>query len=189
MATKFNVKHQGKDNHHPPSTIYKWPLSDLPMSTLCPSLSLSFTIMIYISVSCVHCAEVLTPAAGTCPRDCTRWYPWTGLIGTWLEIASVRQNCPKWPTGTRLQEVRFVASLWPRWIIREAIIKKGFPNLVWTLVIYCLCLTASSDRLLWQLALTACSDSLLWQLALTASSDSLLWQLASYQLATNWLKL
>ena len=30
--------------HHPPSTIYKWPLSDLPRSTLCPSLSLSCTI-------------------------------------------------------------------------------------------------------------------------------------------------
>ena len=43
-STKFNVKHQGKDIHHPPSTIYKWPLSDLPRSTLCPSLSLSFTI-------------------------------------------------------------------------------------------------------------------------------------------------
>ena len=42
--TKFSVKHQGKDIHHPPSTIYKWPLSDLPRSTLCPSLSLSFTI-------------------------------------------------------------------------------------------------------------------------------------------------
>ena len=42
-STKFNVKHQGKDIHHPPSTIYKWPLSDLPRSTLCPSLSLSFT--------------------------------------------------------------------------------------------------------------------------------------------------
>ena len=27
------------------STIYKWPLSDLPRSTLCPSLSLSFTKM------------------------------------------------------------------------------------------------------------------------------------------------
>jgi hypothetical protein len=22
VATKFNVKHQGKDIHHPPSTIY-----------------------------------------------------------------------------------------------------------------------------------------------------------------------
>ena len=41
---KFSVKHQGKDIHHPPSTIYKLPLSDLPRSTLCPSLSLSFTI-------------------------------------------------------------------------------------------------------------------------------------------------
>ena len=45
VATKFSVKHQGKDNHHPPSTIYKWPLSDLPRSTLSPSLSLSFTIL------------------------------------------------------------------------------------------------------------------------------------------------
>ena len=44
VATKFSVKHQGKDIHHPPSTIYKWPLRDLPRSTLCPSLSLSFTI-------------------------------------------------------------------------------------------------------------------------------------------------
>ena len=44
VATKFSVKHQGKDIHHPPSTIYKWPLSDLPGSTPCPSLSLSFTI-------------------------------------------------------------------------------------------------------------------------------------------------
>ena len=48
VATKFSVKHQGKDIHHPPSTIYKWPLSDLPMSTLCPSLSLSFTIEMYL---------------------------------------------------------------------------------------------------------------------------------------------
>ena len=47
-STKFNVKHQGKDIHHPPSTIYKWPLSDLPGSTLCPSLSLSFTIIKYV---------------------------------------------------------------------------------------------------------------------------------------------
>ena len=39
VSTKFNVKHQGKDIHHPPSTIYKWPLSDLPRWTL----SLSFT--------------------------------------------------------------------------------------------------------------------------------------------------
>ena len=46
VATKFNVKHQGKDIHHPPSTIYKLPLSDLPESTLCPSLSLSFTILV-----------------------------------------------------------------------------------------------------------------------------------------------
>jgi len=23
VATKFSVKHQGKDIHHPPSTIYK----------------------------------------------------------------------------------------------------------------------------------------------------------------------
>ena len=44
VATKFSVNHQGKDIHHPPSTICKWPLSDLPRSTLCPSLSLSFTI-------------------------------------------------------------------------------------------------------------------------------------------------
>ena len=44
VATKFSVKHQGKDIHHPPSTIYKWPLSDLPRSTICPSLSLRFTI-------------------------------------------------------------------------------------------------------------------------------------------------
>jgi len=44
VATKFNVKHQGKVYHHPPSTIHKWPLSDLPRSNLCPSLSLSFTI-------------------------------------------------------------------------------------------------------------------------------------------------
>ena len=44
VATKFSAKHQGKDIHHPPSTIYKWPLSDLPRPTLCPSLSLSFTI-------------------------------------------------------------------------------------------------------------------------------------------------
>ena len=44
VATKFSVKHQGKDIHHPPSTIYKWPFSDLPRPTLCPSLSLSFTI-------------------------------------------------------------------------------------------------------------------------------------------------
>ena len=44
VATKFNVKHQGKNIHHPLSIIYKWPLSDLPESTLCPSLSLSFTI-------------------------------------------------------------------------------------------------------------------------------------------------
>ena len=43
-STKFSVKHQGKDIHHPPSTIHKWPLSDLPGSTPCPSLSLSFTI-------------------------------------------------------------------------------------------------------------------------------------------------
>ena len=43
-STKFNVKHQGKDIHHPPSTIYKWPLSDLPEATLSPSLSLSITI-------------------------------------------------------------------------------------------------------------------------------------------------
>ena len=42
-STKFKVKHQGKDIHHPPSTIYKWPLKDHPRSTLCPSLSLSFT--------------------------------------------------------------------------------------------------------------------------------------------------
>ena len=42
--TKFSVKHQGKDIHHPPSTIYKWPLSDLPEATLSPSLSLSITI-------------------------------------------------------------------------------------------------------------------------------------------------
>ena len=47
VATKFNVKHQGKDIHHPPSTIYKGPLSDLPRPTLCPSLSLSFTIIQY----------------------------------------------------------------------------------------------------------------------------------------------
>ena len=40
VATKFNVKHQGKVYHHPPSTIHKWPLSDLPRSTPCPSLSL-----------------------------------------------------------------------------------------------------------------------------------------------------
>ena len=46
VATKFSVKHQGKDIHHPPSTIYKWPFSDLPGSTLCPSLSLSFTIIV-----------------------------------------------------------------------------------------------------------------------------------------------
>ena len=45
MATNFSVKHQGKDIHHPPSTTYKWPLSDLPRSTPCPSLSLSFTIL------------------------------------------------------------------------------------------------------------------------------------------------
>ena len=44
MATKFNVKHQGKVYHHPPSTIHKLLLSDLPGSTPCPSLSLSFTI-------------------------------------------------------------------------------------------------------------------------------------------------
>ena len=43
-STKFNVKHQGKVYHQPPSTIHKWPFSDLPRSTLCPSLSLSFTI-------------------------------------------------------------------------------------------------------------------------------------------------
>ena len=41
---------QGKDIHHPPSTNYKWPLSDLPRSTLCPSLSLSFTIKYLINV-------------------------------------------------------------------------------------------------------------------------------------------
>ena len=29
---------------YPPSTIYKWPLSDLPRSTLCPFPSLSFTM-------------------------------------------------------------------------------------------------------------------------------------------------
>ena len=45
VATEFNVKHQGKDIYHPPSTIYKWPLSDLPGLTPCPSLSLSFTIL------------------------------------------------------------------------------------------------------------------------------------------------
>ena len=44
VATKFSVKHQGKVYHHPPSTIHKWPFSDLPGSTPCPSLSLSFTI-------------------------------------------------------------------------------------------------------------------------------------------------
>ena len=44
VANQLSVKHQGKDIHHPPSTIYKWPLTDLPRSTLCPSLSLSFTI-------------------------------------------------------------------------------------------------------------------------------------------------
>ena len=49
-STKFNVKHQGKDIHHPPSIIYKWPLNDLPELTLYPSLSLSFTIII-ITVS------------------------------------------------------------------------------------------------------------------------------------------
>ena len=46
VATKFNVKHQGKyTTYNLQSIIYKWPLSDLPesMSTLCPSLSLSFT--------------------------------------------------------------------------------------------------------------------------------------------------
>ena len=45
VAINFNVKHQGKDIHHPPSTIHKWPFSDLTRSTLCPSLSLSFTII------------------------------------------------------------------------------------------------------------------------------------------------
>ena len=52
VATKFNVKHQGKDIHHPPSIIYKWPLSDLPGSTPCPSLSLSFTKMFWARLQC-----------------------------------------------------------------------------------------------------------------------------------------
>ena len=43
--TKFSVKHQGKDIHNPPSR------NDLPRSTLCPSLSLSFTISFYIPVT------------------------------------------------------------------------------------------------------------------------------------------
>ena len=45
VATKFSVKHQGKVYHHPPSTIHKLPFSDLPGSTPCPSLSLSFTTL------------------------------------------------------------------------------------------------------------------------------------------------
>ena len=53
VATKFSVKHQGKVYHHPPSTIHKWPLSDLPRSTLCPSLSLSFTIPVCLRFSMI----------------------------------------------------------------------------------------------------------------------------------------
>ena len=44
VATKFSVKHQGKDNHHPPSIS----INDLHRSTLFPSLSLSFTIWFQI---------------------------------------------------------------------------------------------------------------------------------------------
>ena len=42
----FNVSSRERIStiHHPPSTIYKWPLSDLPRSTPYPSFSLSFTI-------------------------------------------------------------------------------------------------------------------------------------------------
>ena len=70
MTTKFSVKHQGKDIHHPPSTIYKRPLSDLPRSTLSPSLSLSFSIhsvitndspSSYIHKSAKNCAPLDDP--------------------------------------------------------------------------------------------------------------------------------
>ena len=54
VATKFSVKHLGKVYHHPPSTIHKWPLSDLLRSTLCPSLSLSFTKGNYIVLAILH---------------------------------------------------------------------------------------------------------------------------------------
>ena len=72
-ATKFNVKHQGKVYHQPPSTIHKWPFSDLPRSTLCPSLSLSFTIL---TNNVYHPSEVkrrmrMCDAAPEC-RHCTR---------------------------------------------------------------------------------------------------------------------
>ena len=43
MATKFSVKHQGKDIPHPPSTIHFF-FFFFPWLTLCLSLSLSFTI-------------------------------------------------------------------------------------------------------------------------------------------------
>ena len=41
VATKFSVKHQGKDIHHPPSIFFFF---CFPWSILCLSLSLSFTI-------------------------------------------------------------------------------------------------------------------------------------------------
>ena len=62
VATKFNVKHQGKDIHHPPSTIYKLPLSDLPESTLCPSLSLSFNSIQFLLL-------LLWNLVSSCPTD------------------------------------------------------------------------------------------------------------------------
>ena len=59
VATNFSVKHQGKDIHHPPSTIHKWPLSNLPRSTLCPSLSLSFTT-IHSNIPTWLCWDICT---------------------------------------------------------------------------------------------------------------------------------
>ena len=44
-STKFSVSSREIDINNWQSIIYKWPLSDLPQSTLCPSLSLSFTTL------------------------------------------------------------------------------------------------------------------------------------------------
>ena len=66
VATKFSVKHQGKDIHHPTSTIHKLPVSNLPRSTLCPSLYLSFIIKLLMTLEACNKLALLWVEAKLC---------------------------------------------------------------------------------------------------------------------------